>query len=339
MKRLKLLPTLLISLISLLSCNSNNNGNKKTAEKEITKEITKEEKKEETKKTPSIDIEFITLNSIQIGDNIKEHKNFILSEDQDNFFDIYIKEATINKIKGNLRLYVSKSIVEKIKFDSGASFMGATSSANTVFNAMLEERKSWIRDAMLNYNIKKWDDSKKVSQYENQDFLHQYDLERIEMLGVQMGWNMSYIITSKNAERKELQGKKRVLNFGSTKEKKEVEKKINENQENLKEVEFIEYKGEIKNYPITMKIKFYGEYNCNTDSSLIEGYYYYDKSGESNKLILKGYYCGTNITIEEKDSNNNTTGIFNGIQSKDRIEGIWKNPKTYKKLNFIIRKE
>ncbi|OAD42258.1 hypothetical protein [Polaribacter atrinae] len=317
--------------VSLAMLKTKCNTDSKTKNKDKT--VTKEEISE-----PKIDKEFITLNSIQIGDNITQHQDYKLDKEQDNFFDIYInkEKTTINKLEGNLKLYVSNSIVEKIEFNSGNSFMGSTSVAGSVFDAMLKKRKNWVRDAMLNYNITQWDDSRKKSQYVKQDFLHQYDLERIEMLGTQLGWNMSYVITSKDAEKKELQGKKRNLNFGSTKDKKVVEKKINENQ---KEIEFIEYKGEIKTYPITMKIKFYGEYNCNTDNSLIEGYYYYNKSGESNKLILKGYYCGKNITIEEKDSNNNTTGIFNGIQNNNTIEGVWKNPKTDKKLNFIIRKE
>ncbi|WP_452228194.1 YARHG domain-containing protein [Lacinutrix sp. MEBiC02404] len=106
-----------------------------------------------------------------------------------------------------------------------------------------------------------------------------------------------------------------------------------------RENEFVEYKGKIKSDPITMKIKFYGEYNCINDGSLIEGYYYYNKSGESNKLILKGHSCGTKITIEEKDSNNKTTGVFIGVQSNDKIEGVWKNSKTDEKLDFIIRKD
>ncbi|WP_055445201.1 SH3 domain-containing protein [Lacinutrix himadriensis] len=233
MKILKLLTTLTISSILLISCNSKN-GDKKTVEKETLEQ--------ETLKTPSIDKEFITLNSIQIGDNIGEHNNFLLSKDQDNFFDIYVnkEKTTINKLEGNIKLFVSNSIIEKIEFNSGDSFMGSTSVAGTLFDAMLEQRKNWVRDAMLNYNISEWDDSRKISQYVKQDFLHQYDLERIEMLGVQMGWNMSYVITSKDAEIKELQGKKRNLNFGSTKEKKEVKNKTTENKENEKEVEFVE---------------------------------------------------------------------------------------------------
>lgn len=222
MKILKLLIILTIGLTLLISCNSNNNGEKKSVEKE-------------TKKTPSINKEFITLNSIQIGDKIREHQNFVLSDDQDNFFDIYVnkEKTTINKLEGNLKLFVSNSIIEKIEFISGDSFWGSTSVAGTVFDAMLEKRKSWVRDAMLNYSITEWDDSRKISQYVKQDFLHQYDLEKIEALGVQMGWKMSYVITSKNAEIKELQGKKSNLNFGSTKEKKEVKK-------NQSDVEFIE---------------------------------------------------------------------------------------------------
>lgn len=188
---------------------------------------------------PKIDKEFITLNSIKIGDNIAQHSNYKLDDKQDNFFDVYInkEKTTINKLEGNLKLYVSNSIVEKIEFNSADSFMGSTSLAGTAFNIMLEERKSWVRDAMLNYNITEWDDSKKIAQYVKQDFIHQYDLEKIEMLGVQLGWNMSYIITSKNAEIKEEQGKKNNLDFGSTKVKDEVEKNIipETNNQDIKE--------------------------------------------------------------------------------------------------------
>lgn len=156
---------------------------------------------------PKIDKEYITLNSIKIGDNIAQYSNYKLDDKQDNFFDIYVnkEKTTINKLEGNLILFVSNSIIEKIQFDSGDSFMGSTNVAGTVFNAMLEERKSWVQDAMLNYNITQWDDSKNISQYVKQDFIHQYGLERIEAFGIQIGWNMSYVITSKSAETKELQ--------------------------------------------------------------------------------------------------------------------------------------
>ncbi|MBE7686512.1 SH3 domain-containing protein [Tenacibaculum piscium] len=217
MKKIKSVSILIISLFLLINCNSKNNSSK-----------------ERERKKPTIDKEFITLNGIQIGDNIKHHKKFILSDNQDNFFDIYVNKAVINKLEGNLKLFVSNSIIQKIEFNSGDSFMGSTSIARTLFNTMLEKRKSWIRDAMLNYNITEWDNSKKTAQYIKQNFLHQYNLEKIEAFGVQMGWNMSYIITSKDTERKELQGKKRNLNFGSTKEKKEVKNNTNENKKNQK---------------------------------------------------------------------------------------------------------
>ncbi|WP_452232589.1 YARHG domain-containing protein [Lacinutrix sp. MEBiC02595] len=219
MKRINLFLVSLIFLMLFTNCNSNSKT--KNEEKTVEKEQISE---------PKIDKEFITLNSVQIGDNITQHPDYKHDEKQDNFFDIYInkEKTTINELEGNLKLFVSNSIIEKIEFNSGDSFFGSTSVAGTVFDAMLEQRKNWVRDAMLNYSITEWDDSRKKSQYVKKDFLHQYDLERIEMLGVQMGWNMSYVITSKDAEKKELQGKKSNLNFGSTKSKKEV---IEENDE------------------------------------------------------------------------------------------------------------
>jgi hypothetical protein len=217
--------------LAMLKTKCNSDSKTKNEDKTVKKEEISE---------PKIDKEFITLNSIQIGDNITQHQDYKLDEEQDNFFDIYInkEKTTINELEGNLKLYVSNSIIEKIEFNSGDSFMGSTSVAGSVFDAMLKKRKNWVRDAMLNYNITQWDNSRKISQYVKQDFLHQYDLERIEMLGTQLGWNMSYVITSKDAEKKELQGKKSNLNFGSS--KKEVKKNKNENKEIQKEVEFIE---------------------------------------------------------------------------------------------------
>ena len=185
--------------------------------------------KDEKPKAPSINSQFITLNSVQIGDNIQQHKNFILDKEQESFFDVYVnrERTTINKLDGNLRLYVSNSIIEKIQFDSGASFMGSTSVASTVFNGMLEERKQWVRDAMLNYSISEWDDTNTMSEYNKQNYLHQYDLNSIDVFGKQVGWNLKYIITSKNTEIKELQGKKNNLDFGSN-------KKINDQKDELK---------------------------------------------------------------------------------------------------------
>lgn len=201
MNQMKLFSLLLLSLIMLSSCNSN----------------------------PTIDKKFITLNSIQIGDDIKNHNNFILGDNQEGFFDIYKskKRITINKLEGTLYLYVLKSKIEKIKFNSEDSFLGSTNIAPTIFDAMLEEREQWLRDAMLNYNISEWDYSKKLPQYTKQDFLHQYDLEAIKLFGTQMGWYLSYTITSKSAIIKEQQGKKDNLDFGSTKKKKNVSENKN----------------------------------------------------------------------------------------------------------------
>lgn len=213
----------LIETFMSFGSNSNDTVKNETQEKTIVS-------KKENNKT-SINKEFITLNSIQIGDNIKEHTNFSLSKEQDNFFDIYInnQKTTINKLEGNLMLFVSNSIIEKIQFDSGATFMGSTSLARTAFNGMLEERKEWVRDAMLNYSIAEWDDSKTISEYVKKDFLHQYNLESINALGQQLGWKMSYVITSRDAQLKEKQGRKNNLDFGSTKTESKTNKEIEKN--------------------------------------------------------------------------------------------------------------
>lgn len=76
MKKSKLFFVSLLSLTIGLSCNSN----KSEENKDVVKELPE---------VPSIDKEFITLNSIQIGDKILEHKNFSLSDkDEDEVFSI-----------------------------------------------------------------------------------------------------------------------------------------------------------------------------------------------------------------------------------------------------------
>jgi len=297
MKRINLFSVSLIFLILFTNCNSNSKTNNE--EKTVKKEQISE---------PKIDKEFITLNSVQIGDNITQHPEYKLDEEQDNFFDIYInkEKTTINELEGNLKLYVSNSIIEKIEFNSGDSFMGSTSVAGTVFDAMLEQRKNWVRDAMLNYNITEWDDSRKISQYVKQDFLHQYDLERIEMLGTQLGWNMSYVITSKDAEKKELQGKKSNLNFGSS--KKEVKKNTNENKEIQKEVEFIkEPKKDEKQKFLTISV----------DNLRVR------TSPELDSEKIENLAIGSKVEFLEKSNNQTTVTIKN-----NEITEYWYKVKT-----------
>lgn len=110
--------------------------------------------------------------------------------------------------------------------------MGARNLAGTIFNEMHKERKKWIEDAMLNYSIHEWDDSREYPRYVKQGFIHQYELSRQEIFGQQIGWEMSYLITSKDAEEKEERGKISNLDFGSTKKKKVVENNVNSNTGN-----------------------------------------------------------------------------------------------------------
>jgi hypothetical protein len=112
------------------------------------------------------------------------------------------------------------------------------------------------------------------------------------------------------------------------------EQEQNESKNNSEN--YIIYSGKIKSYPITMKIKHKGIYDCDDGGFNIEGFYYYNKSGPNNKLNLTGYICGKNLNIEERDANNNITGIFKGIKNNNSVQGNWINPKTNKKLTFKI---
>ena len=231
MKKSKIITTT-VSLYLLLSCNLGKNEEKKTLKEDI-----------------KINKEFITINSIQIGDNINQYKNFKLSDNQNSFFDIYIniENTTINELEGNLILFVSNSIIEKIEFISRGVFWGKTSVGHIAFEMLLNERKEWISDAMLNYNIDNWDKiSTKKYQFEKQGYLHQYELEEVNMLGTQIGWYVSYVITSKDAEIKELQGRKSKLNFNSSKEKEDLNNDVTENNQNESEVDFIEESEEVE---------------------------------------------------------------------------------------------
>ena len=97
------------------------------------------------------------------------------------------------------------------------------------------------------------------------------------------------------------------------------------------------YKGAIKKYPITMVIRFYEEYECQRGGSLVDGYYYYDKSGKNHKLRLKGYACGASIYLTEKNKHGKVTGHFVGVIDDDEISGVWKNPKNNKQLDFKLK--
>ena len=95
------------------------------------------------------------------------------------------------------------------------------------------------------------------------------------------------------------------------------------------------YEGSIKNYPIVMELKFKnGLTKCDNNGQTIEGYYYYKKSGEKNKLIVTGKVCNGSIELSEFDKNNNSTGSFNGLIDGAKISGNWGN--SSKKLKWSV---
>lgn len=109
----------------------------------------------------------------------------------------------------------------------------------------------------------------------------------------------------------------------------EIEKKEKEIQ--IAKNTILVFEGQIKNYPIIMELTFYQdeeEYDCNRGGSIVEGNYYYKKSGPANKLKLKGYTCGASINLTEVDKDDNWTGDFGGIMNGGDINGSWSNEKT-----------
>ncbi len=97
------------------------------------------------------------------------------------------------------------------------------------------------------------------------------------------------------------------------------------------------YTGFIATYPIHFWFKTTGGYDCPRGGSTFEGFYYYDKNGSSNRLLLKGYSCGASIYFTEYNENGTTTGNFSGIWGGDEIHGSWNSGA--KELEFKLLAE
>lgn len=131
-----------------------------------------------------------------------------------NNYEIYeLSEIEINNLEGNILLYVKNDKVEKIEFLSSQVFLGATGSAGFLFNEFYNEREKWVQNAMSYYDISEWQESDNLKSYSKTDIAHQYEITKVEMMGIQMGWELKYSIISEPAIANDLQTEKDNLRF------------------------------------------------------------------------------------------------------------------------------
>lgn len=83
------------------------------------------------------------------------------------------------------------------------------------------------------------------------------------------------------------------------------------------------YKGKIGQYPIHLEFTTTKPSDCPRGGSMFEGWYYYDSSGENNKMRIDGGFCGASITFSEYNADDVNTGLFSGLWGGNQIDGNW----------------
>jgi hypothetical protein len=96
------------------------------------------------------------------------------------------------------------------------------------------------------------------------------------------------------------------------------------------------YVGSIGHYPISIYLQDGIPIECDSGGVSILGYYYYDRKGAGNKIRLKGYKCGANVSLYEFDKSENKTAIFEGIEESGIIKGTWRGVKN--EFEFFMNK-
>lgn len=158
---------------------------------------------------------FSTIGEVYLGMKISDAKGAEKSNKKKDNYKIYeLSDREINSLQGNIFLYVKNDKIEIIMFNSSGNWGGATSVASSVFSMLHDERILWIKNAMTYYEIPKWKEKGNLLFYQKDGIVHQCTLEEEEeFLGIQVGWKLNYIITSKNAIEEDYQTKKNNLKF------------------------------------------------------------------------------------------------------------------------------
>jgi hypothetical protein len=97
------------------------------------------------------------------------------------------------------------------------------------------------------------------------------------------------------------------------------------------------YTGTIGNLPVTLELTETGTFDCDRGGSTFIGDYYYNKMGDANKLIVKGYDCGANIYLIEYNKDDTETGSFTGLMNGNTIEGSWSGQNKTFRFSLIAK--
>jgi hypothetical protein len=90
------------------------------------------------------------------------------------------------------------------------------------------------------------------------------------------------------------------------------------------------YTGKIGSFPVHLQFSTTGTVDCPRGGNTFEGWYYYDKKGENNKIKIKGEFCGSSITFSEYNEKGVSTGDFSGLWGGTELDGHWTgNNRTY----------
>ncbi|MDO6803028.1 hypothetical protein Q4595_11265 [Wenyingzhuangia sp. 1_MG-2023] len=150
-------------------------------------------------------LKFSTINKISIDMSIEKLGKEYKKQEKENGYEVYMKsDVVINGLKGSFYVYLKDKKVKKIVFKSPASWMGATRLSGQFFSAFREAREEWVQNAMAYYKIDEWTNHT-TPYYIKNKIRHQYELEKISMLGVNMGWYLGYTIVDENSWQKEQQ--------------------------------------------------------------------------------------------------------------------------------------
>lgn len=139
---------------------------------------------------------FSTIDGISLGANVDAVQNAELVE-KEGIYNVYkCTGKEVNTLGGVIYLYVKDGQIKKIMFSSSETFMGSTSVAHIVFDEMYNERKKWIQDAMVYYEIPEWEEAANKAFYTRNKIVHLPSLEKNDFFGMQTGWVLKYTITS-----------------------------------------------------------------------------------------------------------------------------------------------